>query len=202
MKFRYFSTAAAALAIWSVSAQAADIREDIDTLVDLVDEKLCNIENGIWDSDYCVADFVGEFGSSTDLMQPDSKKDRERSRTNRKWDLSCDGSSSHPIEDPYCNETASKAEWRHDSLKLKLESADQSFDQGKDAAGVIYMCTFASDIYAMVIGRAISPEGYEEIVNRTELLGDDQYRGLADILEDAGIPTVPTDDYNGVLCDE
>jgi len=194
MKFRYLAPVAAALTFGSFAAQAEGVQEDIYFLSYLVDEQLC-IEGreGYFCSEDKEVVLVGAFGRSDDLMQPASKSDRQRERVNKKYDLSCD-EYAHPIEDPHCNYTTSKAEWRHDSLRLKLESADQAYDQGKDPAGAIYLCTFASDIYSMRDAGAITPEGYTAIVNNGE-------RDLAAILYDAEIATVPADD-GGILCDE
>jgi len=172
MHIRYLATAAAALTVWSVSAKA-DIQTEIDILSRMVDDQLCSIAGS--DGYFCTNEFDGEFGSAEDVFEPPKTNNRERN--NKKFDLTCDDYGPHPIEDPHCNATYSKPEWRHDSLKLKLESADQEYEKGRAAAGNIYLCTFAADAAAMYADGKLTYDGYKALVEG----------GVDPVLEEFGI---------------
>ena len=156
MTTRYFVMAAASLTLWSVSAQA-EIEDAVQTLIADLDTILCD-EYSVDEYGWCVEGFDGAFGSAADPKN--QFKGPDKNRENRKRVCEYDPVFPHEIEAANCNSTDTKPEWRHDSLKLKLQSALVEYIKGRDDAGDVYMCTYLAESELMHSNGYISDDGY------------------------------------------
>ena len=142
----------------------ADAEGDIVTLIGVLDAGVC----WDWDNDPkvgCDPEFAGWFGESTDVFSNNGKKREDRG---------CSPMPQFPVEDPSCNFTNSKAEWRHDSLRTNLESAYRKFVEGKFDSANRIVCTFADKVDVMITeGKIDKVVGVANLMEPAEKIAKD-----------------------------
>ena len=146
------------------STARADAEGDIVTLIGVLDAGVC----WDWDNDPeapgCDPEFAGWFGESTDVFSNNGKKREDRG---------CSPMPQFPVEDPSCNFTNSKAEWRHDSLRTNLESAYRKFVQYKFDSANRHVCSFVDKVEVMFSDQKIDSAGRDALVPRAEQIARD-----------------------------
>jgi len=131
----------------------AGVKDDIVTLAGLVNAGLCVH----YDGDGIVANgcdevFSGWYGAS------------DVPYTNDREEPDCKPKSMFPIESADCNATASKAEWRHDTLRGLIDAAHKKFDNGNTEGANRRMCAFVNKVKKLHKAGRIDSEGRAALV--------------------------------------